>query len=74
MWTGMAFVYVRVCVTAIWYGRDRKPRYQVTRKERRPGLYLGFAAPQGGVLALPAKGVAPATRALPEFGRVGGCG
>lgn len=52
IWVGMTFVYARAGLRALRYGPARKPDYRVTRKVRRPGLYLWQVAPQLGALVL----------------------
>lgn len=52
IWVGLTFVYARACVRALWYGPGRKPVYRVTRKFRRPGIYLWQVAPHLATLAL----------------------
>jgi cellulose synthase (UDP-forming) len=39
MWVGLAPVYAKACVLAVAGGRDRKPRYRVTRKHHEHRWY-----------------------------------
>ncbi len=39
MWLGLAPVYAKACILALWYGPNRKPAYQVTRKNHQIGWY-----------------------------------
>lgn len=52
VWVGLTFVYARACVRAMWYGPRRKPVYRVTRKFRRPGVYLWQVTPHLATLVL----------------------
>ena len=75
MWTGMAPVYVKATLRALWGGRRRKPVYRVTRKHTRVAWHWRQTAPQAAVvLALVCSAVAsgvagawpdPATAAVP---------
>jgi len=46
IWLGMAPVYARATLVALFYGPNRKPRYRVTRKQHVTGLYLREVLPQ----------------------------
>lgn len=46
IWTGMAPVYIKASVQAIFGGRNRKPTYKVTRKQDQFEWYWQLTVPQ----------------------------
>jgi len=54
MWMGMAPVYAKACLLALWYGPHDKPTYRVTRKDRRFAWYWRETVPQMALVGIPA--------------------
>ncbi len=52
IWSGLAPVFIKASVQAIFGGRSRKPVYKVTRKHDDPRWHWGHTLPQTTVLLL----------------------